>query len=82
MCFWGLEEQLGFYCFFGKLHLSKQVYFYMWTQMVGPLVMPKNKNNNIFFHWLKKSRDCPLAIVGDSEHMDSWFSPPAFRLTC
>lgn len=31
MCFWGLEEQLGFYCFVGKLHLSKQADFYVDT---------------------------------------------------
>lgn len=35
----------------------------------------KKKSKNIFFHQLNKSRETPLAIFGDSEHMSDGLVP-------
>lgn len=69
----GSRGTVWIYCFVGRLHLNKEVYFCMWAHVVGPLAM-SNKQKQQHHSALVKETP-PLAVVRGFRAHGRWLFP-------
>ena len=73
----GSRGTVWIYCFVGRLHLNKEVYFCMWAHVVCPSAMSNKQKQQHHSPLVKETP--PLAVVGGSRAHGQWLFPACLQ---